>query len=1108
MDGNQTEVSIRFKNYVNGEKKLEKYAETLSKIKSVTSGIDNGMIKNVEKSATSTSKINDDVKDMSKYIKLAFNYTTVREFSRALNRAFTAMSNLATKSSDYLENINLFQVAFDNTYRNAEQFVNKLNEMYGLDESWLIRTVGIFKQLSNAMNLSTEQGTKLSTLLTQMSIDISSLYNIDIERASSTLQSALAGQTKPIRGATGADITQNTLQQTLNELDIDRTITQLSYAEKRLVTIVSLTRQLSEATNDFGRTIESPANEMRIMSEQWERLSRAMGNLFMPILAKILPYLNAILMVLTEIINTVATLLGFNVGDYDYFSGIADSVLDLEDGLEGANESAKKLKQGLRGFDKLNVITTPTSGSTGLATGGTGNIDPKIWEAFNDAFDKYNSKLENVQMKATKIRDAIMDWLGFTKEIDPLTGDVSFKYLGIETTLKNMWSWFSKLSPEAKILSGLIAYLVTKNTINLVSKLVKLLGNTGLFKWVKSLLTPFKQLTQYTKVYTSMTGNLIHGIEGATDSWSKHLTMLDRLKITLVGAGGLYASFKLIESGMEDLAEQGKLTTDSMLKVGGGIATAIGSGALIGSQFGFYGTIIGGVAGAVIALYDAFMEYPTATSIAVDSINKTTDATKKYLDTLDEQRQVIEEQLNANLIQTGVHERLLEELQNITDANGKVKKGYEDRANFILNELSQAYGLEYEFTDGIIENYQEYINKIKDLITAKQAEYLLDANRQNYLNAVQEEAKLYDTMITQQENLAEAKIKQAEAQKKYNEALEEYEYSNAYEDGATITQILNLKKAKKNLEEVTQATKEAQEVSEKATNDYKENILTQQQYSELQTGFMTGNLEKIEEAVENYTNSYFENGELVIKSQEQINERLAYNWGILLKEYKTTSDERYNILVEELQKETQAVEEITPEQAIKWKALAEADKDAFLGEFGKLPENLQQQVIDKMQEKGLQLSQELQNGINQLNPKIEVDAKLKETNQKIYIDADTSKAQSKTQSFWDRLRNNFSQIFGSFFPTLKFADGGLPPVGQLFVANEKGAELVGHIGGQSFVANQNQMMDLLDRKLGQAGNTGTQVFNIYLDENHKLGTYTLEQFKDMAKSNGKPIVIK
>ena len=198
MDGNQTEVSIRFKNYVNGQKKVEEYSKTLSKIRNALKGIDTGKAKELENSAKSTNEINDDIKDMADKVKIAFNYTTIRGFSRALQRTFTIMSNLATKSSDYLENINLFQVAFDNNYNSAEKFINKLNEMYGLDESWLVRTVGIFKQLSNAMNLSTEQGTKLSTLLTQMSIDISSLYNIDINRASSVLQSAMAGQTRPI----------------------------------------------------------------------------------------------------------------------------------------------------------------------------------------------------------------------------------------------------------------------------------------------------------------------------------------------------------------------------------------------------------------------------------------------------------------------------------------------------------------------------------------------------------------------------------------------------------------------------------------------------------------------------------------------------------------------------------------------------------------------------------------------------------------------------------------------------------------------------------------------------------------------------------------------
>ena len=110
--------------------------------------------------------------------------------------------------------------------------------------------------------------------------------------------------------------------------------------------------------------------------------------------------------------------------------------------------------------------------------------------------------------------------------------------------------------------------------------------------------------------------------------------------------------------------------------------------------------------------------------------------------------------------------------------------------------------------------------------------------------------------------------------------------------------------------------------------------------------------------------------------------------------------------------------------------------------------------------------------------------------------------------------NKLGQAVAKFLPNLSYsfstnAEGGLPPVGQLFVANEKGPELIGQIGGQSFVANQKEIVDFMDRKLQTAtgGNNGTQVYNIYLDEYHKIGTYTLEQLQGMAKTNGKPIKI-
>ena len=252
---NEAKVSIKFVNHVTGEKKLKQYEQTLRNIQVLTSSLSGKDVSTIKSTTNQVKEASKETKKISKQVNTAFNYAVIKRFGYALKGVVKELSRITEKSTAYLENINLYQVAFNGAYQEADKFINKVTEMYGLDESNLTNTVGIFRQLANAMNLSVETGTKLSTLLTQMSIDISSLYNIDIDKASSTLQSALAGQTKPIRGATGADITQTTLQTTLDTIGIQKYVGDLSYAEKRLLIIISLTDQLSEATNDFGRTI-------------------------------------------------------------------------------------------------------------------------------------------------------------------------------------------------------------------------------------------------------------------------------------------------------------------------------------------------------------------------------------------------------------------------------------------------------------------------------------------------------------------------------------------------------------------------------------------------------------------------------------------------------------------------------------------------------------------------------------------------------------------------------------------------------------------------------------------------------------------------------------
>ena len=224
---------------------------------------------------------------------------------------------------------------------------------------------------------------------------------------------------------------------------------------------------------------ESPANQLRILDEQWSRFTRSVGNVFLPLLAKILPYLNAILMVLTEIISQIAVFFGYNPDDYDFFASTNENMFNFDENIKQSDKDAKKLKQTLRGFDRLNNITTPTDTSSGIGT--NNKIDNKLLEAFNKAFDDYQSKLDNVEMKATKIRDRIMEWLGFTKKTNLLTGEVSWEYGGIQKTFKSLLDSFIKMSPSAKLVVGGIVTLAGVKIYNGISKLVSKFGEkTGL----------------------------------------------------------------------------------------------------------------------------------------------------------------------------------------------------------------------------------------------------------------------------------------------------------------------------------------------------------------------------------------------------------------------------------------------------------------------------------------------------------------------------------------------------------------------------------------------------------------------------------------------------
>ena len=1058
----------------------------------------------IDKIKKETKNLNDEVKRANKELEKTnfgkwVDGLNTAVLSAALFKAGESMIEFTKKSSDYIETLNVLDVAFNNDTASIREFTSAISETLNLDDSTLIKSVSSFKTLANSMQYANDVGTEFAKTLTQMTLDISSLYNLDFKKAQSALQYAVQGQGKTLKATTGASVLETTIQTTLDALGVDAYVEDMNDAEKAMARVITISYQLQNSQGDLARTIESPANQFRVLGEQISLLARNIGNILLPAIGALLPYLNAVLIVINTILKSISVLVGFDESSWDFFTEGANSFDDLGASIGGVGDSAEKTKrklQGLREFDKLNVLRTPTTSSSGGAGGGggAGAINPNLLNAFNDIFSKYNTNLDGIKTKASSIAEQILKWLGFSKEIDPITGKIRLKYLGLGTTVKNIWESFKKLSPTLKFIVALGIGVAASKLYTILNKLFKLIGTTGIGRAVKDLLSPSKFLLSYA----------IDGVKNG-DKLSKIISSINgfmgKLKSSITGiisvAGGtavLYDSFKKAN-------EEGWNLNNTIGTLGGTFATFAGA-IKIGWEFGGeYGAIIGAIAGAVITLTTAIIASNEALSPQEQAIKKVNDAVKEYNKSMKELEIETDKQLTSNLLQTQYTSNLVDELNDLVDANGNIKSGYEDRVNFILNELNQAYGTEYKIIDGQVQGYKNLQEEIKRTIQQKEAEYYLDKLMLVAEKARANKDKLQSALVEAENNLANAKINVYNSQNTLNDAQNRYNELLKYNGPFTKEYADALNSASKELSTAQQNQKKANETLDAAQSSYKnaakaveENNKKITSYEDLKTAVLSGDYDVLEAKLEEYKNVYIDSSGNIIKAADNefllTTQSKKKEYDELKKQNKQLYDDNLNTLVNS----TKAVTDITDDQAAAWAALALSDTEAFMTNFKTLPTELQSQIVDKMKQKGIDIGTQLQEGINENTPKVNVNSGFNSYGFKTDVEA-----------FLSRNKSVFSTV-GIVIPTLKYAQGGLPPVGQMFIANERGPELVGQIGGKSFVANQNQMMDLLDKKISNAGGLQNATFIIQVGD-EKVSQKVLKDLNNMAKSNGKPITI-
>ena len=340
------------------------------------------------------------------------------------------LGNAVAKFNDFYEATDLFHNAMGNLSGEADTLISKMQGLLGVDPTKAMTYMATIQSLGTSFGLTSDKAYILSKNLTQLAYDEGSYWNKDVAETFTAMSSAISGEIEPIRRL-GVDLSQARLQQELLALGFNEQVSSLSQADKAVLRYIAIMKQTANVQGNLAQTIQSPANQIKILKAQLDMLAKSVGSLLYPAMKSILPPLIAAVQLIREFVQWVAKLMGVKVVFTD-FTKSAGSVGGIGDAMDDTTDSTKKAAKALKdytmGFDELNIID-PTQGSSGSG-GGTsaGNILGDVDLSGYDMFKQYNEEFaRQIDALKQKIKDmlpiigAVTAALALWKIVDFLT---------------------------------------------------------------------------------------------------------------------------------------------------------------------------------------------------------------------------------------------------------------------------------------------------------------------------------------------------------------------------------------------------------------------------------------------------------------------------------------------------------------------------------------------------------------------------------------------------------------------------------------------------------------------------------------------------------------
>lgn len=376
------------------------------------------------------------------------------------------LGNAVAKFNDFYEATDLFHNAMGNLSGEADTLISKMQGLLGVDPTKAMTYMATIQSLGTSFGLASDKAYILSKNLTQLAYDEGSYWNKDVAETFTAMSSAISGEIEPIRRL-GVDLSQARLQQELLALGFNKQVSSLSQADKAVLRYIAIMKQTANVQGNLAQTIQSPANQIKILKAQLDMLAKSVGSLLYPAMKSILPPLIAAVQLIREFVQWVAKLMGVKVVFTD-FTKSADSVGGIGDAMDDTADSTKKAAKALKdytmGFDELNIID-PTQGSSGSGSGASagnilGDVDLSGYDMFKNyvgnAVDEIKAKLEKLAPLIAGISAGFATWAignALLEALNKIKGDGSL----IEGILK---LWKSPIMGAAVAVGIMVARFV------------------------------------------------------------------------------------------------------------------------------------------------------------------------------------------------------------------------------------------------------------------------------------------------------------------------------------------------------------------------------------------------------------------------------------------------------------------------------------------------------------------------------------------------------------------------------------------------------------------------------------------------------------------------